>query len=77
MSSATLQITFFPKRMLKKAEAAHLCGRSLKRFEVECPCRPVAFPNGDKRWDVQDLDRWIEVLKHGCDDAESILARLG
>jgi hypothetical protein len=43
----------------------HHCGRSVKRFEVECPCQPVRFPNGDVRYDVQDLDGWLNTLKAG------------
>jgi len=78
MSSATLQINWQPKRMLTKSESAHHCGRSITRFVVECPVAPVAFPNGDLRWDVQDLDGWINSLKAGADDhdADAIVARL-
>ena len=77
MSSATLQINVVPKRMLTRTEAAHHCGRSVKRFENECPCQPVRFPNGDLRFDVKDLDVWINSLKAGCDqDAEAIVSRL-
>jgi hypothetical protein len=79
MSSATLQINVIPKRMLSQSEAAHHCGRSLTRFKVECPVRPLRYANGDLRWDVQDLDAWINSLKAGvCDhDADAIIARLG
>lgn len=78
MSSATLQINVIPKRMLSKAEAAHHCGRSVRRFEIECPSSPVAFPNGDRRWDVQDLDRWLDSLKagHADHDADKIIGKL-
>jgi hypothetical protein len=77
MSSATLQITVVPKRMLTYSEAAHHCGRSVIRFKAECPCSPVRFPNGDQRFDVQDLDTWINSLKAGTNDgAEAIVARL-
>jgi hypothetical protein len=78
MSSATLQINWQPKRMLTKSEAAHHCGRSLTRFLIECPVKPVEFGNGDLRWDVQDLDAWINSLKAGNNDndAEAIVARL-
>jgi hypothetical protein len=79
MSSATVQISFIPKRMLSKSEAAHHCGRPVARFLVECPCRPVRFQNGDLRYDVQDLDHWLNSLKAGADhgDADEIVARLG
>ena len=78
MTSALIQVNFIPKRMLTKAEAAHHCGRSVKRFEVECPAVPVAYPNGDRRWDVKDLDAWIDSLKTGsaCVQADDIVERL-
>jgi hypothetical protein len=77
MSSATLQITVVPKRMLTYSEAAHHCGRSVIRFKAECPCSPIRFPNGDQRFDVQDLDTWINSLKAGMNDGtEAIVARL-
>ena len=77
MSSATLQITLVTKRMLTHSEAARHCGRSVIRFKAECPCSLVRFPNGDQRFDVQDLDTWINSLKAGMNDgAEAIVARL-
>ena len=79
MSSATLQINVIPKRMLTEKEAAHHCGRPVGRFKMECPCHPVAFPNGDRRFDVKDLDGWLDSLKAGNsnEDADAIVARLG
>jgi hypothetical protein len=79
MSSATLQINWQPKRMLTKSEAAHHCGRSLTRFKVECPVQPILFQNGDLRFDVQDLDGWLNGLKAGASDpdADAIVAKLG
>lgn len=78
MASAMLNLVVVVKRMLSKAEAAQHCGRPVKRFEVECPVTPVRFPNGDERFDVRDLDAWIDDLKGaGEDDAEAIVARLG
>jgi hypothetical protein len=75
--SATVQLSFIPKRMLTKAEAAAHCGRPVKRFECECPVAPVRFPNGDVRFDVRDLDAWIDILKAGvANSADDILARL-
>jgi hypothetical protein len=77
MTSATLQLNIIPKRMLTKTEAAHHCGRSVRRFEVECSVPPVKFPNGDSRYDVQDLDKWIDGLKTGkSSGADDIIARL-
>lgn len=76
MSSAQVNLTIVPKRMLNKHEAATHCGRSLKRFEVECPVSPVRFPNGDLRFDVKDLDLWLDQFKENAQDSESILRRL-
>lgn len=79
MAGATLHLCLIPKRMLTASEAAHHCGRPLKRFKIECPVVPIAFDNGDKRWDVRDLDLWLDGLKDGLgsDNAEAIVARLG
>jgi hypothetical protein len=77
MTSATLQLNIIPKRMLTVAEGAHHCGRPVKRFKVECPVSPVKFPNGDLRYDVRDLDTWIDTLKVGkSSEADEIVARL-
>jgi hypothetical protein len=76
MPIATLNLKILPKRMLRKAEAAHHCGRSVKRFEIECPASPVQFPNGDRRWDVHDLDQWLDALKVNPTDAADIVDRL-
>ena len=76
--ATTLQINVLPKRMLTKPEGAHHCGRSLSRFVIECPVTPIKFGNGDLRYDVQDLDRWLDSLKVGAGDhdADAIVARL-
>jgi hypothetical protein len=79
MSSATVQINVIPIRLLTMAEAARHCGRSLMRFKLECPVAPLKFANGDLRWDIQDLDAWINSLKAGAGnhDNDAIIARLG
>jgi hypothetical protein len=79
MASAVLQINVIPIRMLTMAEGARHCGRSLTRFKIECPVQPVRFPNGDIRYDVQDLDVWLNSLKAGAGDydADAIVAKLG
>ena len=76
MASATLNLRLSPRRMLKPSEAADYCGRSLRTFEIECPVAPVAFPNGDKRFDMRDLDAWLDGLKTVTYDAELLLAGL-
>ena len=79
MSSAMLQINWQPKRMLTKSESAHHCGRSVTRFQIECPVRPHQFPNGDLRYDVRELDAWLDSLRVGTNDqdVDAIVARLG
>jgi hypothetical protein len=78
LSKAVRQLlAFVPKRMMKKAEAAHYCGRSIKGFEVECPVAPVRFANGQTRYDVNDLDAWLDQLRSGTSaEAEDIVGRL-
>jgi hypothetical protein len=79
MSIAALQVRLVPKRMLDKKEAAAYCGLTPKRFDVECPVQPVRYANGELRWDVRELDAWLDGLKAGSvnDDLESIIERLG
>lgn len=77
MATTTLSLRVQPYRLLTKAEAAHYCRRTVKKFEAQCPVAPVRMADGDLLWDVQDLDRWIESLKSGkLDDAEEALGRL-
>jgi len=76
MSSAIVNLTVVSKRMLNRREAAEHCGRSPKRFEAECPENPIRFPNGDLRYDVRDLDRWLDNLKGNSEDSENIIKRL-
>jgi hypothetical protein len=49
----------------------------VKKFEAQCPVPPIEMADGDRLWDVQDLDRWIESLKYGSNPAgEDILGKL-
>lgn len=78
MAAATVSLRIQPYRLLKRAEAAHYCGRSAKTFEAQCPVRPIAMANGDRLWDVVDLDRWIDGLKAGSEaNGDDIIERLG
>ena len=77
MATATLHVIVVPKRMLTAAEAAHHCGRPGKRFILECPVAPVKFQNGDLRYDVRDLDDWLDRLSDRSSDADQIIERLG
>ena len=55
------------KRMLSKPEAAHYCGPPGHRFATDCPVRPVRLGNAD-RWDIRDLDEWLDSFKDSKDD---------
>jgi hypothetical protein len=79
MATATLNLSLVAKRMLSKAEAAHYCGVAIRRFEADCPVRPVCVANRDLRWDIRDLDEWLDSLKDTKDDdtMDGIVARLG
>ncbi|MBM6581828.1 hypothetical protein ILT44_16650 [Microvirga sp. BT689] len=76
MPTATLNLRLQPYRLLTKAEAANYCRRPLKKFEAQCPVQPLEMIDGDRLWDVKDLDRWIDSLK-GDFDADDIIGRLG
>ena len=79
MTAATINLRIQPFRLLTRADAAHYCRRPLKRFDAECPVRPIQMSNGDRLWDVRDLDIWIDRLKAGAGDdaaAESLIAML-
>lgn len=77
MPSATVNLRIQPFRLLTKAEAAHYCRRSVKKFEAQCPVKPVKMADGDLLWDIQDLDHWIETLKCGNGtDVDDIIRRL-
>src|SRR5262249_20202172 len=60
-----------PFRLLTKAEAAHYCRRSVKKFEAQCPVPPIEMADGDRLWDVRDLDQWIDSLKNDNVDRPS------
>jgi hypothetical protein len=79
MSTATFQIKVTPKRMLDEKEAARHCGLTQKQFKSNCPVRPVRYADGTIRYDVRDLDAWLDSLKAGADndDDNVILAKLG
>jgi hypothetical protein len=77
MATTTLSLRVQPYRLLTKTEAAYYCRRTVKKFEIQCPVKPIEMTDGDRLWDVQDLDHWINGLKTGTtDEAEQALARL-
>lgn len=77
MSGTVVRFNVISKRMLTRKEAAEHCGRPEKRFIVECPAPEITFPNGDRRFDVRDLDKWLDSLKCESFDADALVSRLG
>jgi|tagenome__1003787_1003787.scaffolds.fasta_scaffold19635211_2 hypothetical protein len=57
-------------RLLKKQQAAAYCGVSIPTFAAVCPVTPIALGVGKRleRYDIRDLDEWIERLKGNCSD---------
>lgn len=78
MTSTTLSIRVVQPRMMSVRQAADYVGIPLKRFSRVCSVRPVAIAEGDERYDVRDLDQWLDNLKAGHADADAeIVGRLG
>jgi predicted DNA-binding transcriptional regulator AlpA len=50
-------------RLLTKTEAAAYCGMSPQIFDRVCPVRPLRFSERLVKFDVTDVDSWIERLK--------------
>ena len=77
MASTTLNVRIQPYRLFTRNEAAAYCRRSPKKFEGQCPVAPIVMADGDKLWDVVDLDKWIDSLKtgHGF-DGDDIISKL-
>lgn len=50
-------------RLLNKSEAARYCSMSVASFERICPVPHVSLGVSIKRWDVRDLDEWIDAMK--------------
>ena len=54
-------------RILRRELAAPYCGLGTSTFDAEVAAgrapRPVQITQGVKRWDVLDLDEWIEERK--------------
>lgn len=61
-----------PNRLLTKSQAAQYCGLSVQTFGVTCPVRPIALGEGVRmhRYDVRDIDKWIDSFKAGVVDED-------
>jgi hypothetical protein len=60
-------------RLLTRADAAKYCRLSVTVFSRVCPVRPIELESGNQRllrFDVQDLDKWIDDLKKAANGLE-------
>ena len=68
-------------RLLSKSAAATYCGISVAIFDRLQPARPIRLERGHERldrYDIVDLDRWIDSLKGSpSQSVEKWLERLG
>lgn len=67
---AFINVQLPPRRMLTKPEAIMYCRRPKTVFLKECPASPVEFPNGDMRYDMRDLDSWLDNMKSNQADED-------
>jgi hypothetical protein len=77
VSTATLNIKVSPRRMLTAREAAEYCGLPAKKFPAVCRVAPVALPGDELRYDMRDLDDWLDGLKGGAPNDDDIIGKLG
>jgi len=64
----------FP-RLFTKAQAATYCGMGVESFAANCQFKPIRVMSGARglRWDIQDLDKWIDRLKENSStDSENV-----
>jgi hypothetical protein len=78
MANAMLNIRIVQPRMMSLKQAAEYVGLPLRRFPRLCTVRPVSLPESEERYDIRDLDEWLDQIKAGnaLTDAE-LLERLG
>jgi len=67
-----------PQRLLTKTQAAHYCGMSVATFGGVCTVRPIALGEGARmhRYDVRDIDNWIDSFKAGGGKPKSLFEEL-
>lgn len=68
-------------RLLTLTDAAYYCGVSIPILKGICPVSPISLGEGErlKRYDVRDLDTWIDSKKGANDNqltADALLADL-
>ncbi|QIO53405.1 hypothetical protein HA461_20510 [Rhizobium leguminosarum bv. trifolii] len=78
MTTATFTIKTPPRRMLDLGEAAIYVGVPAKKFPLLCRVAPVRMPDGKNKYDIKDIDQWLDTLKSGAADSDdAILDKLG
>lgn len=64
-------------RLLPKNQAARYCGIPVSRFATVCPKRPIRLAGAEKlKWDIKDLDEWIDSIKKDEETADDIVGKL-
>ncbi|MFK0331101.1 hypothetical protein ACIQUB_08260 [Rhizobium sp. NPDC090275] len=64
--------------MLDLSEAAIYVGVPAKRFPGTCAVCPIRMPDGRNKYDIKDLDHWIDGLKGGDGESDDdIIGKLG
>ncbi len=65
-------------RLLTKSQAAQYCGLCVSTFSGVCPVTPIALGEGPRmhRYDVRDIDKWIDSFKAGGGAPKSVLEQL-
>ena len=65
-------------RLLTRQQAASYCGVSVDTFNATCPVAAIAVGHGRRleRYDMVDLDEWIERMKRGAVPAKRSIADL-
>jgi hypothetical protein len=76
MAATNLRLSVIQPRMLTEADAADYLSVPKTKLRIVCPVSPVEMPDGKRRYDVRDLDGWIDSLKDGGGSNDDILARL-
>lgn len=77
MTAHVIEVLTLAPRVISESAAARYCLRSVAEFKREFPYPAIVYQNGDKGYDVRDLDRWIDSLKAGGGtSAQDALARL-
>jgi hypothetical protein len=77
MANAMLNIRVVQPRMMSLKQAADYVGLPLRRFPRICTVKPVTMAESEERYDIRDLDQWLDQIKAGDAGTDAdILERL-